>query len=499
MNLLLKILLMRRSRDGNRRSTKGDRGFAIPIVIALGLIMVVLSIASIYKSSDQNISATTQRGTSKALAAAEAGVAYYMAFLNRNSAIASYAFSRITANNQWTNGNLDPLDTCDISADIINTANNWRSAGTDGSYQLISYSYLSAGGVVPPAGTVPNNDTYGELTVLGTGSFSGNSFASTRVKVQLPIRPEMIGSSYSTSSYALNPVVWVGSYSATNDFGNLKVSYPSTGVSYGGNIVVATNTATNPCILANTLSTSTVATLQDATKQYIVADPRGLPTTPDLPANSYTTTSATLTGEIPNSILNGSLPKDINDRVPSQSKGTDDYYRFIIQGDLRLGSFSYTNDPDPTKRPKIILYVQGNIIVDDSTNITSNNSSSYLEIYGNTQRADGTWRYGGTGTNFISFTNANPITNLKAFIHAPDATVKYTGSGTVSYTGSIWAKNWDAAGLNITVTPDLVPSTSTGTGFSYQSSQFYTTSASPFVTGKPKIFPPIKWETEEVP
>ncbi|MGL5880715.1 MAG: hypothetical protein ACRC2V_23470, partial [Xenococcaceae cyanobacterium] len=239
MNLLLKILLMRRSRSLQRLPSR-DRGFAIPIVLALGLIMVVLSIASIYKSSDQNISATTQRGTSKALAAAEAGVAYYMAFLNRNSAIASFSYTN------WTDASFTAagVNTCDTFANIENWKDDWRSAGTDGSYQLVSYQYLSAGGVVPPAGTVPNNDTYGELTVLGAGSFSGNSFASTRVKVQLPIRPEMIGSSYSTSSYALNPVVWLRNDTG-NTFGNLKVSYPLAGSSYGGNIVVSKNGVAN--------------------------------------------------------------------------------------------------------------------------------------------------------------------------------------------------------------------------------------------------------------
>ncbi len=489
MNLLLKILLMRRSRDcvarpkGDRTScsAKGDRGFAIPIVIALGLIMVVLSIASIYKSSDQNISATTQRGTSKALAAAEAGVAYYMAFLNRNSAIASYSSAG------WTNANLTPLATCDTAANIISQRDNPRSAGTDGSYQLVSYQYLSAGGVVPPAGTVPNNDTYGELTVVGTGSFSGNSFARTRVKVQLPIRPEMIGSSYSTSSYALNPVVWLGS-DAGNNFGNLKVSYPLAGASYGGNIVVSKpNTVTNPCDLGTTVA---VGQLQDATKQFIVADPRGLPTTPNFPPASYMSISGTsFTGVIPSDFKN---LRDSRLIGLSQAIGADGYYRFVVQGDLALGSFSVEDNV------KVILYVQGNIIANNSTNITSNNPSSFLEIYGNDQA---TMRFGGGRyTQFISFQNTNPITNLKAFIHAPDATVKQgAGGNTVSYTGSIWAKNWDAAGLNITVTPDLVPSTSTGTGFSYQSAQFYITSPTPVAGGKPKIFPPTKWETEEVP
>jgi hypothetical protein len=481
MNLLLKILLMRRSRSLQGVQSR-DRGFAIPIVIALGLIMVVLGIASIYKSSDQNISATTQRGTSKALAAAEAGVAYYMAFLNRNSAIASFSYTN------WTDASFTAagVNTCDTFANIENWKDDWRSAGTDGSYQLLNYRYLSVGGVVPPAGTIPNNDTYGELTVVGTGSFSGNSFASTTVKVQLPIRPEMIGSSYSTASYALNPVVWLGSDTG-NTFGDLTVSYPSAGSSYGGNIVVSKpNTLANPCDIGTIVA---LDKLQDPTKQFIVADPRSLPTTPNLPTSYMSISGTSFTGTIPNRFVDLGL-KDANNMTVSRARQTingQDYYHFVVQGDLNLSSFSVADDA------RVILYVQGNIIANNSTNVTYNNPSPYLEIYGNDQA---TRKYGGTGyTQFISFQNTNPITNLKAFIHAPDATVSYTGTGNVTYTGSIWARNWYATGPGITVTPDLFVAPDT---FSYQTAQGYTTSASPFVRGKPKIFPPIRWETEEV-
>jgi hypothetical protein len=489
MNLLLKILLMRRSRDGNRRSTKGDRGFAIPIVIALGLIMVVLSIASIYKSSDQNISATTQRGTSKALAAAEAGVAYYMAFLNRNSAIASYSYDN------WTNASFTAagLNTCDTFVNIENWKDDWRSAGTDGSYQLISYSYLSAGGVVPPAGTVPNNDTYGELTVLGTGSFSGNSFASTRVKVQIPVRQENIGSSYPGvispfASYALNPVLWIRSYDNTTNLGNLQVaSYQGQAANfpYGGNIVLS------GLPIACQLPTTgvTTANLEDPSRQYIIADTRDMPGVAVLPTPPLVTGSNSYESVTNADLINQTLP--INRLSPMDTGfknatfsygGSPHYYYSYSGGALTLNSnqsFSSQN------MSKVVLFLNDNLTINGNAGINSTTtiSSPYLEIYGL------------SGTTSINLVGPGTI-NIKGFIHAPNATVNVTGNPTLNITGAMWVRNWvDSAATGAAAGSRIFPDLANHNGFSHQSTIGFTTSS--YVTSKPVISSPIKWETLE--
>jgi hypothetical protein len=66
--LLLKSLLQRRARD---------EGFTLPMVIALGLVMLLLGAISITTANEENITAITQNSKSDALAIAEIGVARY--------------------------------------------------------------------------------------------------------------------------------------------------------------------------------------------------------------------------------------------------------------------------------------------------------------------------------------------------------------------------------------------------------------------------------------
>ncbi|MEY2857926.1 MAG: hypothetical protein RLZZ74_2238, partial [Cyanobacteriota bacterium] len=77
--LLLKSLLQRRARD---------EGFTLPMVIALGLIMLLLGAISITTANEENITAITQNSKSDALAIAEIGVARYRESLDRNRRLA---------------------------------------------------------------------------------------------------------------------------------------------------------------------------------------------------------------------------------------------------------------------------------------------------------------------------------------------------------------------------------------------------------------------------
>ena len=86
--LLLKTLLQRRARD---------EGFTLPMVIAIGLVMLLLGTINIVKSSEENISAISQNSSSDALAIAEVGVTKYRELLNQNRILTVYN------QDQWTN------------------------------------------------------------------------------------------------------------------------------------------------------------------------------------------------------------------------------------------------------------------------------------------------------------------------------------------------------------------------------------------------------------
>ena len=90
--LLLKILLQRRARD---------EGFTLPMVIALGLVMLLLGTINIVKSSEENIAAINQNSSSDALAVAEVGVTKYRELLNQNRILTIYN------HNQWDDADTD--------------------------------------------------------------------------------------------------------------------------------------------------------------------------------------------------------------------------------------------------------------------------------------------------------------------------------------------------------------------------------------------------------
>ncbi len=77
--LLLRVLLQRRARD---------EGFTLPMVIALGLVMLLLGAVNITTANEENLTAISQNSRSDALAIAEVGVARYRELLDRNRLLA---------------------------------------------------------------------------------------------------------------------------------------------------------------------------------------------------------------------------------------------------------------------------------------------------------------------------------------------------------------------------------------------------------------------------
>ena len=66
--LLLRVLLQRRAQD---------EGFTLPMVIALGLVMLLLGAVNITSANEENLNAIIKNSRSDALAIAEVGVARY--------------------------------------------------------------------------------------------------------------------------------------------------------------------------------------------------------------------------------------------------------------------------------------------------------------------------------------------------------------------------------------------------------------------------------------
>ncbi|MGL6340584.1 MAG: hypothetical protein ACRC80_15775, partial [Waterburya sp.] len=98
--LLFKVLLHRRARD---------EGFTLPMVIALGLVMLLLGVLNIATANDENITAIAQNSRSDALAIAEVGVARYRELLDRNRVLTVYDSSEWETITQVCDDNISSM------------------------------------------------------------------------------------------------------------------------------------------------------------------------------------------------------------------------------------------------------------------------------------------------------------------------------------------------------------------------------------------------------
>lgn len=479
MSPQLKIALIRRL---------SHRGFAVPLALALGLIMILLATMTIFKSQEESLNASTQRVSSRALSAAQSGVAKYQELINNNRVIATYDACATwssgdscsdTSGTTWAQASNIPgiSDSCPNttgSAGIVQTATTkaWTNVSTDaslGQYRFVDYVYVDS--VSPPIG---------RLTIEGRVNQSGAttsadtdpSTAIARLEVEIPIQPGLptVGTaavSIDPDLNGLDPVIWLASSSAS-DTGNLKVD---------GNILVTSSSCTSP-------SDPSSSNLQDSTTQAVIASPRTFP-----PAISDPSSSSTV-NRISNADLNaaGELP-----RVSASDKATtvnsNSYYYYVIDNTPTDTTDATTNDnfnlsSNLTIREgtKVIIYVKGTSISLSNTEVNenNNNSSAYLEIYGSSATTD---------------VNISGTVKLTGLIHAPAATVNITDSSSdIDIVGAVWVNDWEdtSGSTNVDVLPDN------------QYQYYYYSSLDDMRTAGTLIIPPTlsspsSWTTEEVP
>ncbi len=437
MNPKLKIALIFRS---------SEQGFAVPIALMLGLIMILLGTINIFKSQEENIIAITQRQTNKALSAAEAGVNQYQKLIDKNK------FLAINSHSKWSSTS----NICDTKNTINKAVNglDWQDVDSAdaslGQYKLVSYSYSSEdtnGNWIIDSGE--DTDGNGILDAKGTLIVDGKvNEATARIEVEIPVRSE------SSAANIYPPALWLGK--SPTKIGKLKVLDQ-------GNILVS---GTTGCKLPATPNSTN---LNSPSTQLIVADPRKLESIPipTLPAGNY--------NEITVSDLEstGRLPRDEDKQDPSTG---DFHYEVTGTGDLNLSSLIISEGS------QVILHVQNNIVFDGNVVINNENTSPYLEIY--------------SSGNTIEF-KGNQTIDIRAFIYAPNAQVKISDDPSVTLQGAMWVNDWydisdTPSSKSITITPDL---TEYSTGNKYSSYGFYSIYSN---SVKPITYPPTSWKTVEV-
>lgn len=116
--LLLKTLLQRRARDD---------GYVLPMVIAIGLVMMLLGVVNMTSAKEENFNAIIQNSRSDALGIAEVGVAKYREMLDRNRILTVYN------RDQWTSNNVNGINVAGQTCTVISdAADGWANHDYDG-------------------------------------------------------------------------------------------------------------------------------------------------------------------------------------------------------------------------------------------------------------------------------------------------------------------------------------------------------------------------------
>jgi hypothetical protein len=533
--LLLKVLLRRRARD---------EGFTLPMVIALGLVMLLLGTVNIVKSGEENINTISQNSASDALAVAEVGITKYRELLNQNRILTIYNDDQWDTNTAIVGADTtipDDDQTCDDMTDIpvdpstgddiwtpssTGTAtkpndtgdNDWWEIREDidedgtadpiGEYRLVSYVYDNDGDLTTdnngdfnvfadvnanfPTDTSNDNDTdddgvsdaRGILTVQGRSPDG----SVAQIEVEIPLRINDL------ANFA--PVLWVGSGAIATP-GTLNISNPD------DNIVLSdagTGCSTPGAIAGNS---------------NVISDPRNLPDISDLsgiPAaekniiGAIDTTGARVIFPRPLSPSDnenpGADPIDNNDdrflyevttiNVENNDLVTDGIAQVTLYvtnsitisgtaGTTRtIGSDNAanpaTNADCKDSDDNLLSYANFNCANDASTSVSSAN----LEIHVD-------------GNQTININPNGGTVNIEALIHAPEATLNITGSGTVNINGAIWVNNFNNTGTaTVNIRSDQTDTTTTPK----PSYKFYTTIAN--MTPRPLTSTPTDWVREEV-
>jgi hypothetical protein len=409
-----------------------EEGFAIPIALGMGLIMILLATTAVVKSQNGRVSAVNKRFTAQSLVAAETGIAKVQDFLNRNRAAISVQACSTTTNPYGACGDASPTESWKVPSKITNLCSATYAATTDaGMVDDNNWQDLPV-----PTGDVSNpkfrivsyvpSSSQGVLTVEGILNSGATNEARSKVQVTLPIynpNDELVGSLWVKGSIANSPQI---------DSDYIK-----------GNACSSGNLVTFPSS-SNRVAINTSQTMPDAMEK---------------PTSKITTTltvpyAATTTNikyyELPNisTIPGKELPRT------ADQPDTNGVYRYIVTG---TAANPFDDSLKITPGKKVWLWVKGNI---DLTNRIIVNTCAdescgpfTVRIYPETTGFAGT----------LTLNKGTAICDV--FFHLPDYSITFNNAGTNSTqncgvsskptpatngshnTGVYWVNNWTSGSI----------------------------------------------------
>lgn len=472
MNKKLKITL---------KNCSDEQGFAIPIAVGIGLIMILVGVTMIVRSQGDQTTASAQKATAQSLAITEGGLTRTLSTLNQPNNASFLKLNYDTVNSATAKTYLGPDGIPNNGDGEGSAVDQWSNppnpapcstpgslpsglvSGTMGSgnYQIRAYRYRD------PDGSPNNGDEIGTLLIEGK---QGETLSQVQVSMPIVQSPQA---------------------------GTFAGLYASNTINLGGNDIMVTSGGTGSA--ANVICRDCVVPVDECSGgvptqagldsavgrnnrsvidgKIIVGDPQ-LPAVPTAPATVCSSTSGVNCQINIGSISGGSLPRsgDITDRASWRATNpaawpastASEPYHYVIT-DMPIGNNILTVD---TTTAPVYLYVSGDVSLNGTGGIAHSGTSDRLRLYGNP--ADPT---DSTTDQSISISGGSSASHI--FIYAPDATVGINGgSNTPDILGAVWAKTWDgSSGNNADIqVPDNMPSL-LGGSFSGVGMQSYGSSA----------------------
>jgi hypothetical protein len=412
-----------------------EEGFAVPLAIGMGAIVMLIGVTMVIRSQNDRVIATEQTQNAGSYAVAEGGIARSLGYLNGNyEPFLKYSYDPInsatgktylgpdgisnngdeetTAVDEWTPLPNPPpcFDSSTFSSILLQGV---IGSGTTNNYKLLAYRYSS-----------------GQGTLLVKGNDLKNSKATTVLQQKMAIQ------SAPTSAAANFP----GLMATDFNLGNNDVLG-----SIAGN-VICTSQATGDCPITNN-STNCVngEPTSDALRAAIGALTNGVvqgkiyvrnviwPTMPTVPASS-TTGTYYLTSDITDDMT---LP-----RSGDTPDASGNYNYKVSNIDLAGDDKSLTINTSTSPQRRVNLFVTGNLSVSGNAKINhSTSNAGNFRIYGNPADSD--------DTNDQSFTLSGGSTTTDLFVYAPDATIGINGgSNSPDFRGAVWTKTWNGSSSN---------------------------------------------------
>lgn len=400
-----------------RSIANAQAGFAMPLALGIGLVMIIVVASTIGRSHSDRATIDDRKESNRALNVSETGVVRVQSFLDRHKFLATQNLAN------WL-PKLDTLSSSQAGCRLINypqarqqaqifQTGDWiaidSSDPNKGRYKIIDYQYQNGSGKLTIAGEI---DAYNTT----------QHRSSSKLTVAIPIDSE--------SAKIAPPALWAKTV-------NLSPAQKITGQI---KVVNCPLIATIDADGVNGVDRSNIALTAGLPSGKIIANPFIA-----LPPPKVHPNNAILLPAITSSI---SLPRSGFSDVPDAN---NEYHYLVDLDSLSSGYSIKLQDRDRITlnvlpNQKVNLYLKGNIDLAGSQTIGVDPIHPNLHIYGSDR------------TTKLTIKNTAAIT---AFIHAPLADAQSTIASSPSsggINGAIWVNSWDSM-----TSPNDLPIVQTGT------------------------------------